>query len=184
MAEESLLRGTLQFMDKLGVYDVILPFLLVFSIVFAILEKTAILGYDKSGDEKVTKKNLNAIIAFVSGFVVVASSKLVGVINTVLGNVVLLLLLGVCFMLLVGAFHQQTEEGFFLEGVWKNSFIWIMFIGVFLIFANALGWLQRLFSYLQTHWDSNAVTSIVLVIVVILFMMYITKDKSKPKKKD
>ncbi|MBN1377573.1 hypothetical protein JW949_04560 [Candidatus Woesearchaeota archaeon] len=184
MAEESLLRGTLQFMDKLGVYDVILPFLLVFSIVFAVLEKTALLGYDKTGDEKVTKKNLNAIIAFVCGFVVVASSKLVGVINNVMGNVVLLLLLGICFMLLIGAFHQQTEEGFFLEGGWKTSFIVIMFIGILLIFANALGWLQGLYQYLQTHWDSNAVTSIVLVIVVILFMMYITKDRSKPKKKD
>jgi hypothetical protein len=59
-----------------------------------------------------------------------------------------------------------------------------MFIGILLIFANALGWLQGLYYYLQNHWDSNAVTSIVLVIVVILFMMYITKDRSKPKKKD
>ena len=47
MVQESAFRGIIGFLDKIGVYDVILPFLLVFTIVFAILEKTKVLGLDK-----------------------------------------------------------------------------------------------------------------------------------------
>ena len=42
MVEASGFRGVIDFLGKLGVYDVILPFLLIFTIVFAILEKTKI----------------------------------------------------------------------------------------------------------------------------------------------
>ena len=37
-------RTGIDFLDKLGVYEVLLPFLLIFTIVFAILEKTKVFG--------------------------------------------------------------------------------------------------------------------------------------------
>ena len=80
--------GVISFFDKIGVYDIILPFLLVFTIVFAILEKTKILGTEKIGDREVTKKNLNSMVAFVMAFLVIASARLVAVINEVMANVV------------------------------------------------------------------------------------------------
>ena len=43
MAEASTFREIILFFDEVGVYDVILPFLLVFTIVYAIFEKTKIL---------------------------------------------------------------------------------------------------------------------------------------------
>ena len=53
----SAFRGVIEFLGDMGVYDVILPFLLVFTIVFAILEKTKILGTAKEGGETIGKKN-------------------------------------------------------------------------------------------------------------------------------
>ena len=53
----SAFRGAIEFFDKIGVYDVILPFLLVFTIVFAILEKTKVFGTDDIEGKKLTKKN-------------------------------------------------------------------------------------------------------------------------------
>ena len=50
MATESSFRGVLGFFAKIGVYDVLLPFLLVFTIVYAILDKSMILGTDKVKD--------------------------------------------------------------------------------------------------------------------------------------
>ena len=47
MAEETAFRQVINVLVDLGVYDVILPFLLVFTIVFAILEKTKVLGLEK-----------------------------------------------------------------------------------------------------------------------------------------
>ena len=59
MAEESVFRGVMTFFDKLGIYDVVLPFLLTFTIVFAILEKTKVLGTESIEGKSYSKKNLN-----------------------------------------------------------------------------------------------------------------------------
>ena len=40
----STFREVLLFFEQIGIYDVVLPFLLVFTIVFAILEKTKLFG--------------------------------------------------------------------------------------------------------------------------------------------
>ena len=95
MAQQTIFRGAIEFFQRLGIYDVVLPFLLVFTIVFAILEKTRVLGTEDIEGKKYTKKNLNAIVSFVVAFLVVASTRLVAVINTALANIVLLLLLSV-----------------------------------------------------------------------------------------
>ena len=178
-AEPSVFRGTLEFFDKLGVYDVVLPFLLVFTLVYALFEKTKVYGTVKLEGKEYTRKNLNGMTAFVIAFFVVASTKLVALINEVLANTVLLLLLSVCFLLLAGSFHTGSKE-FFLEGKWKTFFMIIMFLGIVLIFLNALGWLQLIYEYLFFKFNTIVVSSIVLVIVIVVFIMYVTKDpKSK-----
>src|SRR3989344_1003673 len=121
MVEESAFRGMIGFLNKIGVYDVILPFLLVFTIIFAILEKTKIFGTEKIDGQEMTKKNIDAMVAFVMAFLVIASTKLVGIINEVMANVVLLVILGVCFLLLVGVFFAGDKE-FSLKDfpTWQN----------------------------------------------------------------
>src|SRR3990172_7462533 len=52
-------------LQELGVFDVLLPFILIFTIVFAILQKVKIFGTD----EKV--RSYNAVIALVMGLAVV-----------------------------------------------------------------------------------------------------------------
>ena len=42
--KQSVFRDVIDFFFQLGIYDVILPFLLIFTIVFAILEKTRVFG--------------------------------------------------------------------------------------------------------------------------------------------
>jgi len=181
MAEESVFRGTIQFFDKLGVYDVILPFLLVFTIVFAILEKTKVLGTEEVEGKKFTKKNLNAMAAFVIAFLVIASSKLVQIITDVSSQMVVLLMLSILFLLLIGSFYREGE-GVFLEGGWKIAFMFIMFIGIVLIFLNALTnedgdtYLEIAVDWINDIWDSNAVASIILIVVIILFMVYIVRE--------
>ncbi|MEM0231230.1 MAG: hypothetical protein QXW00_00400 [Candidatus Woesearchaeota archaeon] len=133
----SNLRETISFLDQLGVYDVILPMLLVFTLVFGILEKTLVLGYEEIGGKKYSRKNLNSMVAFVTSLLVVGSTRLVAMINETVSNSVLLLVLSVLFLILVGSFQKQTSEGVFLEGGWKNLFMVIMFVGIVLIFLNA-----------------------------------------------
>lgn len=176
----SVFRGTLDFFNRLGVYDVILPFLLVFTIVFAMLEKTRIFGTEKVGGQEITRKNLNGMTAFVAAFFVVASTQLVAVINEVLASTVLLLLLSICFLLLVGSFHSGKEE-FSLKGKWKTLFMVIMFVGIVLVFLHALGWLEVIYNYLFFKFDTVIVSSIILLAIVVGFMFYVTREPGRKK---
>lgn len=177
----SAFRGVIEFFVRLGVYDVVLPFLLVFTVVFAILEKSKVFGTEKIGKDVVTKKNLNAMAAFVIGFLVVASTRLVAIINEAMANMVLLILLSVCFLMLIGSFMRETKEGVFLEGGWKTLFMVIMFVGIVLIFLNALGWLEVIWKFIVSNWDGTVVASIVLFAFVVFVIWWISKDPKSAK---
>lgn len=187
-APPSALSGTLAFFDRLGMFDVLLPFLLVFTIVFAILEKTKVYGMEKAvingKTEELPRKNLNAMTAFVVAFFVVASSQLVAIINQTLAHTVLVLILILCFMLLVGAMHSGKEE-FSLEKYkgWKAAFMVLIFISIVLIFLNATGWLQQIYWYVMINWDGVAVSSIGLVIIIIAAILWITHDRGAGEQK-
>jgi len=184
MEEENMFRNAIAFLGKLGVYDVILPFLLVFTIMYAILEKTKILGTEEIGGRIYTKKNFNAMVSFVMSFFVVASSKLVGIINQTLSSVVLLLILSVSFLLLVGVFFGSKE--FTLENYpgWIKFLMVILFLGIVLIFLNAMGWLKHL-RFLIENWNVQWVSTIILLIVVFAFIAYVIwEPKSGGSKKE
>ncbi|MBS3127926.1 hypothetical protein J4410_02180 [Candidatus Woesearchaeota archaeon] len=177
MPENSALVDIVQFFDRLGVYDVILPFLLVFTLVFAILEKTKVLGTE-NGE---TKKNLNAMMAFVLGFFVIASSKIVEIIFTVSSQIVVLLLLSVLFLMLAGSFAKQGED-FALNSYWNVIFMVIMFFGIVFIFLNAITtkngktYLEVVWDWLSAYWTSSAVAAIVFIVLVIAFIYWVTSS--------
>ncbi|MCP3684854.1 MAG: hypothetical protein GY861_19495 [bacterium] len=189
MAEVSTFRAALDFFGDIGIFDVVLPFLLVFTIVFAILEKTKIFGMEKIGEEEYTKKSLNSMAAFVIAFFVIASSQLVQFITKVSANMIVLLLASVFFLLLVGSFHQEKKEGFFLSGNTKNLFVGIMFVGLLFIFLNAIEtggqtWLEWILDWIGQFWSNGAVASVILILVVVGFMFYIVREPKKNKKED
>jgi hypothetical protein len=174
----SAFRGTLDFMNKLGVYDVILPFLLIFTIVFAILEKTKLFGTEEIQGVKYTKKNLDAMAAFVIAFFVVASSKLVETITKISSNMIILLLGVLLFLMLYGSFQEETEKGVFLTGAWNTVFAVLVFAGLALIFLDAIKtkektWLQILTGWIFQFWDNTVVATIVLIIIIIGIMAYV-----------
>jgi len=193
MVEESVFREVLSFFNRLGIYDVVLPFLLSFAIFFAILEKTKVLGTEKSegpdGGEVTTRKNLNAMVAFCGSFFVIASSKMVAIIHESLANIVLLLLVVVSFLLLIGTFYSEKEEVTLKNG-WKNLMMILIFIGVLMIFAHAITtddgtpWLEYAFDYLGDNWDTTAVSSIILTLIVIGLMIWLTKDEKQTIKEE
>ncbi len=179
-------RQVLQFFDSIGLFDVVLPFLLVFTIVFAILEKTKVLGTEDIEGKKYTKKNLNAIASFVMAFLVVASSELVEIITAVSSQAVVVLFLSVLFLLLVGSFYKEGEP-VFLEGGWKIVFMIIVFIAIIGIFLGAIKtsdgrtWLERLGDFTGTGGDELA-GSLILLALIVLFIIYATKDTAKEAK--
>jgi len=178
-------RGALEFMDRLGIFDTVLPFLLVFTLVFAFLEKTKIFGteeYRSEIDGKqliVSRKNLNSMAAFTIAFFVVASTQLVALISELTSKVVLLIILVFSFTLTVGSFQKEEKDGFFLNKTWTTVFEIIVFFGIALIFLDSLGWLDLVMTWLSGMWGSEATASIVMLVVIVGFMIYITWSPEK-----
>jgi hypothetical protein len=180
----------IQFLDRLGVYEILLPFLLIFTLVYAILEKSRVFGVEKIGDQDVPKKNLNSMFSFVTAFLVVASSRLVAAVNEAVANMTILLLLGVCFLLLVGVFHTGKDEMKLPKG-YKNIFMVLMFVGILLIFLHALKtddgtpWLYYSWGFVSKNIDTGAMGALILTAFVVLMMGYITgKPKEGTEKKE
>jgi sensor histidine kinase YesM len=196
MAEATVFRNSLEFLGRIGIYDVVLPFLLVFAIVFAILEKTRILGTEQIEGKRYTKKNINGIVAFVIAFLVVASSKLVAIINVALAQIVLLLLVSVMFLLLIGSFYKEGEE-VYLGGRWRTFMMIVMFVGVVFIFLHAIpyedtNFLTWFWSFLANNWDASYVSAIILILFILgVFYLLLAGDRkpvggggSTPPKKE
>lgn len=181
---QTVFRGIISFLADIGVYDVILPFVLSFSIVFAILEKTKVLGTEKikiDGKlEDVTRKNLNSMVAFVVAFLVVASGEIVRVINEAMANLVVLILVLVMFLMFVGSVAKSENDGFMFkaDSKWYYFMISLILAGVLLIFLNALDWLEPFWDYLVDHWQTNAVGSVILLLLVVFFMAWMTRAPS------
>ena len=185
----SVFRGVIEFFDTVGLYDVVLPFILVFTITFAILEKTKVLGTEQVHGHPQTRKNLNAMVAFVVSFLVVASSRLVEIVTRVSGDMIILLMLSVLFLLLVGSFMKEGDP-VYLKGGWQTFFMAIMFIGIVLIFLNAIKdpngvtWLDRFWNFVSRGQGGDSVGAIILLILFILFIAYIAREPGKADKEE
>src|SRR3989344_6291980 len=172
----SPLGNAVEFLRNFGLFDIILPFLLIFTIVFAILEKTRILGVE-SEEKKIPKKNLNSMVAFTIGLLVVATNKVVTAINGALPNVILLLVISFAFLLLISIFHKTGELDFkTAHGRWYMFFVFALFICVALIFLGSIPldsgqtWLAFGWEYILNNWGGSVVSSFILLGVVLLAM--------------
>ncbi len=96
-------------LEGMGFFDVFLPFLLVFTIIYAILEKTFLFG--KNPDQS-PKSNINLIVALIIGLIVVVQTDLTFLINQYLSKMALFIIIALIFILTLGVFGGKPEEGF------------------------------------------------------------------------
>ena len=182
------LGKAIEFFRDFGLFDVVLPFLLVFTIIFAILEKTRILGTVKIKGDEVPNKNLNSMVSFVVALLTVATANVVRTINESLPHVVLLTVIGLSFLIMVGVFMKTEEMDLRSKhrGIYM-TFIIFMFVGVIAIFLNSIydadgnSWLEILLFFITTQWSGAVVTSILFLIVMVVAIWFITKQQKEKK---
>ena len=187
----STLQNALTFFRDFGLFDVVLPFLLVFAIVFALLEKTRILGEDKIKDNVVIpKRSLNSTVAFVVAMLVVATNKVVTAINIALPNVVLVVVVLVSFLMLVGMFYKEGTFDFAEQHkTWTMGFMITILVGIILIFADSVSyqgsqsWLGYVWEYVVNNYSGTVVGSIVMLIIMISAISYSTSAKGGAQSK-
>lgn len=178
---DTVFGNVIEFLARLGVFEILLPFILVFAIVFAIMEKTKVLGTEKIGDVEIPRRNINSLVAFCVAFFVVASSSLVATINQALAHITLLLLISVFYLILIGSFHEQGKP-IFLDGHWRTGGMIAMLVGILLIFANAIptrtgvSWLEFAYDYVIRNADGTVVGTFLFILIIIIFVAVVTKS--------
>lgn len=178
MADGTPLGIALQFLEDFGLFSVVLPFIFVFAIVFAILEKTMVLGSEGKKDDPKPKASIDAMVSFVIALFVVAATNVVGIIRESLPMVVLVLVVIISFMLLAGSFMGSGEFSFRQSKFWKIFLTVIMFFSVILIFLNAIktengiSWLKYAWMYMTQNWATGPIVSGLVFLVVIVGAIY------------
>ena len=150
-----------------------LPFLLIFFIVFGILEKTKLFGPDK--------KQLNALIAFVMGLILIAAaSPTLTISNLVLFLTVAIVVLFVALLLwgfIAGEKGLKFEEA-------PKALKWVIgiVIVVAVVFALlwALGTEATIFEkasdfFFKSDWSKSFWTNLSFVVVIIVALVLILK---------
>ena len=133
----------------------VLPFLLVFVLVYAVLQKSKILG-----DEK---KQINAIVSLVIGLIVISFSNYVGIIVNLIPILAVGLVIILVFLLLWGIVFVGGEE-FKVPGWVRMGFGGLAFIAILiasLIFTGAWDYFK---DYLSG--DSTLFTNIIFLVIV------------------
>ena len=151
--------------------EIILPFLLVFAIIFAILEKTKILGDDK--------KQINAIIALAVGLLLLAFEEPRMIIGKLVPFLAVAAVVILIFMLLYG-FVGGTKEGGLSKGLTITFGIFIAIALVVAVLWVTGAW-DKTYTFLTSgDWANDIWINFIFIAVVVgAIAAVIASSKSK-----
>ena len=160
-------------LDRVGFVDVLLPFLLIFTILFSVLDKTKILGEGK--------RNMNVGIAVIFALLTViphvtgnfpAGYDPVAIINAALPSVSLVVIAVVALMILIGVFAHDR----LLLGMTAPGWVGLFSIGTLIfIFGNAAGWWQAgVLNWLDDIFGSDILAIVIMLLVFGIVIAFVT----------
>lgn len=135
--------------------EIILPFVLVFTIVFAILQKSKILGEGK--------KQIDALVSLVIGLIVVSFANAVGVIVSLLPILAVSLVVILMFLLLWSPFFAQGEFKVPKPIQWTAGVIAAIVVIIAVLYVTpAWEFIRELFS----GGGSTVLTNIIVIVII------------------
>jgi|APSaa5957512535_1039671.scaffolds.fasta_scaffold21248_3 hypothetical protein len=105
------MRSLFYELESMGFYEYVLPFMLVFVVVFAILEKTKIFGKVGDGDNPAAKTNINVVVSLIIGFLILSEPAIIIWMNAYLSRMAFFIVLGIMMMLVVSMFGGDSDFG-------------------------------------------------------------------------
>lgn len=156
-------------LEQFGLLDAVLPFILIFAVLFVTLQRVSIFGQGK--------KNINMLVSLVISLTVIVPHVLgtyppgqdvITIINSALPNVSLVIVLMVAALILVGVFIPNFAAGGGFGGI-----LAVISIGIVVyIFGLSAGWWKSAGTLgFLSNPDVQAVLVIVLVFAVVIFMI-------------
>ena len=163
----------IQTLQDYEILDIILPFFLVFTIIFATLQKVKILGEGK--------KNFNVIVALIVAITFIVPHvtdpggplDFVKVINTAIPSVSLVAIALIMVFLLVGLFGVSPKWG----GPFTGFFALASFVFVGYIFAASAGLFE-----VPVFLNDDRLMSLIIVLLVFGGIIAFVTGEEKPEK--
>ncbi len=149
--------------QNIGVFDFVLPFLLIFTLSFAVLSKAKILG---------DNKNLNIIVSLVLAFFFLQNPFLIASLQNLLPNVSFALVIGLMFLLLVGVLLGDRMQQYntismnVATGIAIFAILWAIFSRPGFDFTN---FQDILYGFLGP--DASGLIVFLLIIVAAIFLV-------------
>lgn len=150
--------------EQAGIFTYVLPFLLIFALVFGILTKAKIF----------TDKPINAVISLAVGLMALQFPAVSQFFSEIFPRLGIGLSIILVLLILIGLFIEPEKKGF----LWIFFLVVGLIIGIVVIVnsAGASGWLSGYF------WNYNwsSIITVVVIIVLIGAVLFGTKPVSKP----
>ena len=154
--------------------ETILPFILVFTIVFAILQKSKILGEDK--------KQIDAIVALVVGLVVISFAQATGIIIQMIPFLAVSLVVILVLMIMIGSFNEgKSFDSTFPKGLRRALLAIVIVAVVIAVLYITEGW-KYLYDLILVPSNSSIFINIVFIAIVIGAIIFVLRSVN-PKEK-
>lgn len=135
------LTAGIELLQQFGFFTVVIPAILIFALVFGVLEKIKLFAKQGAKDDELKNtRSLHAAIAAVTALLVITQTKIVEFINAIIPNAMALLVVIMLVMLVMGFIGFKPDNPFA-----EHTYIkYLAVIGAGLIFlclvGVAMGW--------------------------------------------
>lgn len=154
------LRSIFAYWDSIGVFDVVLPFFLIFAVAYSIFTTSKILG----GDNKV-----KAIVSIIIGVLFVQNQYLVSILQSFIPNVAMFIIVFLMIFLVAGMFLGRKRPA---TGAYAIAAT-IALIFVLLALGGLPG--GYLPPWLYYYFDDQTIAVLLLVAVFVGIIWFVTK---------
>lgn len=158
--------------------SLLLIFLLIFTVIYAVMQKTRVLG---------DRKGYNVVVALVVGLLVVLSdyygwyggfASPIQIIKTALPSVSIVVLAVIMLLILVGVWGAEADwaAGNKITG----GIVLVSGLVILYIFGSAAGWWHG-WDWLYRIFGSDALSIVIMILVFALIIFFITRDTRETK---
>ena len=160
-------------LEYLGIFEIVLPFLLVFTLIFAVLQRIKLFGPEK--------KAINIVVALIMGILTIvphvtgrypANYDPVVIINALLPSASVLAVVIILVLFLWGMFGGEWSGG----SVPTMAIIAVVVIMGY-IFGTTVGWWAEPAQVFGGWWTSGLTTIVIMILIFGLIVWAITGDK-------
>lgn len=176
-------EGAILMLENMGLSDVIIPFILIFTIVFGVLYKIGILGDNKKFYGIISLVlALSVVIPHVTNSYPNPNYDAVNIINNSLPNISVIVVAIVAALILIGVFGLKFPTG---DKSPLASLLWIFSFGIVIyVFGASAGWGWSIPNWLGFLQDPDTQALLIIILVFGLIINYIMKDDSDKKNKE